>query len=504
MRRSKLLLAGPRQAPVFRSDLTGAACHRIRATSSILTCHPGRQSAQWARMKLVAVSVVKNEADIIEPFIRHARAWVDHHLVFDHDSTDGTREILGALQREGLPLSVYTDDALGNLQQARSNHLAALAAAEFGADWVLPLDADEALAGPDRLALEKVLATLSTDRPASYRLWNYHPTAADDATQLNPFLRLQHCNHEKSQTKKVLISQRLLTDSSVVAGKGSHSLHRGQAALPDQPLPTEFYLAHFQSRSPAQQAMRVVLAELQKLSRGRAHAGLDLHYRLGFQLLAEDPKLFFETGLRPTEQLRKQPFAYRGAPLRYTTAGQDHLRAIRALAPFLEKLARSHGELFDQVGAPATGATALSPIRPLATTDLPTTSLAGSVEAFAGFTAVEGWENQEGPVPEAYLPVFHWGLAPATVLEVNSATQREARLIIEAVTYSERQQLSLHLNGALAYEHRFSHANQRERISCALPLHPGSNRVELRYTEHLQTSYDPRKLAVIFLSLRVV
>ena len=43
-------------------------------------------------MRLVAVSIVKNEADIIEAFVRHTLAWVDHHLVFDHDSTDGTRE----------------------------------------------------------------------------------------------------------------------------------------------------------------------------------------------------------------------------------------------------------------------------------------------------------------------------------------------------------------------------------------------------------------------------
>src|SRR5437868_13045546 len=99
-------------------------------------------------MKLVAVSIVKNEADVIEPFVRHARAWTDHHLVFDHDSTDGTREILGRLIAEGLPLTVFTDTALGNLQQARSNHLTRIAAREFAADWVLPLDADEFISGP--------------------------------------------------------------------------------------------------------------------------------------------------------------------------------------------------------------------------------------------------------------------------------------------------------------------------------------------------------------------
>src|SRR3954464_12861551 len=109
-------------------------------------------------MRLVAVSVVKNESDIIEPFVRHTLAWVDHHLVFDHDSTDGTREILGALQREGLPVALFRDDAPGQLQQARSNHLPRLAVQAHGADWVLPLDADEILTGPDRPTLESALA----------------------------------------------------------------------------------------------------------------------------------------------------------------------------------------------------------------------------------------------------------------------------------------------------------------------------------------------------------
>src|ERR1700709_2012931 len=98
-------------------------------------------------MRLVAVSIVKNEADIIEAFVRHTHAWVDHHLIFDHDSTDGTRQILGVLKSEGLPISLFTDDALGNLQQFRSNYLTRIAVEDHGADWVLPLDADEILTG---------------------------------------------------------------------------------------------------------------------------------------------------------------------------------------------------------------------------------------------------------------------------------------------------------------------------------------------------------------------
>ena len=64
--------------------------------------------------------------------------------------------------------------------------------------------------------------------------------------------------------------------------------------------------------------LRVVTAELQKLSRGKAHEGLDTHYRLGFQLLAEDADLFFSTVLQPAERLQLDPVTYRGEALRYS------------------------------------------------------------------------------------------------------------------------------------------------------------------------------------------
>ena len=163
-------------------------------------------------MRLVAVSIVKNEADIIEAFVRHTRAWVDHHLVFDHDSTDGTREILGALQREGLRLTLYTDAALGNLQQARSNFLTRLAAQSFAADWVLPLDADEILTGPGRAALEQILTTTEPDQPVSLPLLDYCPTTDDDTAVNNPVLRLRHCRAQPSSTRKIFIPARLALD----------------------------------------------------------------------------------------------------------------------------------------------------------------------------------------------------------------------------------------------------------------------------------------------------
>lgn len=280
-------------------------------------------------MKLVAVSIVKNEADIIEAFVRHSHAWADYHLVFDHDSTDGTREILAELVREGLLLALFTDDVLANLQHTRSNALARLAFANHGADWVLPLDADEILCAPSRAALEQALAAGPAGQPATLPLRNYVPSPADDSREPNPVLRLRHRRPTESITVKIVIPRSLGVDPGVTAGKGNHALYRGTEPVASRKL-ANAWLAHFSPRSPHQQALRVLTAELQKLARGRAHEGLDVHYRLGFQLLAEDPERFFATVLEPAASLTLDPAPYQGGPLRHNLALTDLARTARA------------------------------------------------------------------------------------------------------------------------------------------------------------------------------
>ena len=453
-------------------------------------------------MRLVAVSIVKNEADIIEAFVRHTQAWVDHHLIFDHDSTDGTREILQALRAEGLPIDLFTDDALGNLQSARSNHLTRRAATQLTADWILPLDADEIFTGPGRTGLEQILASLQAEQPASLPLVNYYPTAQDDLAEPNPVLRLRHCQLTPSPTRKVIVPRALALDPAVVAGKGSHALYRGDTPLPDQALPPAFHLSHLALRSAEHQALRAVLAELQKLSRGQAHVGLDLHYRLGFQLLAENPALFLATTRHAVASMRLEPIVYRGGPLRYFDGATGWNRVARALLPYLEKLASSHGRLVDAGPANAAAVPGESVIRELGPDEgAPATA---SMSAFSGFIPLEGFAGEEGPVPEAYLPPFHWGLAPATRLAVDAAQAGTARLAAEVLTYCDQQAVTVELNGTVIHRLSLPRINQKEWLLAALPLRTGRNELVLRYERDLVAAHDPRRLAVIFLSLRVV
>ena len=455
-------------------------------------------------MRLVAVSIVKNEADIIEAFVRHTQAWVDHHLIFDHDSTDGTRQILGALRDEGLSISLFTDDALENLQQTRSNHLLQVAIQHHAADWLLPLDADEFLSGANRTALEVTLAALPSDQPASVRLLNYYPTQQDDEGITNPALRLRYCQATPAVTRKIFIPRQLLLEPEISVGKGSHVIFRANEPLVDRLLPEEYHLCHLALRSPQHQVLRVVLAELQKLSRGKAHAGLDVHYRLGFQLLAEDPSLFFSTVCPAIDNLRFKPIDYRGGPLTSHLSASGWNRLARAMVPYLEKLATSHGRLAEQMHALPSPSTSSSPVRALTAEEIPRATRDLTCDVFFGFTAQSGWGPREGPVPEAFLPPFHWAYAPATHLVVQSNGPRNARLAADVLTYSEDQTVRIEINGQRVLEHSFARVNQKEHLHALLSLRDGTNNVVIRYGKALVTDHDARSLAVIFLSLQIL
>ncbi len=92
-------------------------------------------------MKVVGLYLVRNEADVIETNLRHHFTNViDEAIVLDNGSTDGTLELVAELARD-LPIQLSSE--VGPIYQSdRMTRLARLATLE-GADWVLPIDADE-------------------------------------------------------------------------------------------------------------------------------------------------------------------------------------------------------------------------------------------------------------------------------------------------------------------------------------------------------------------------
>jgi len=98
---------------------------------------------------IVAVSMVRDEADVIDTVLRHLLAsGVDHLIVADNLSTDSTPHVLNDLEACGAPLTIVQDDELGYYQSRKMSGLSDMAA-DMGATWVLPFDADEVWYGVD-------------------------------------------------------------------------------------------------------------------------------------------------------------------------------------------------------------------------------------------------------------------------------------------------------------------------------------------------------------------
>lgn len=101
-------------------------------------------------MKIVSFTMVNNEAEIIESFVRYNYNFVDQMVIIDNGCTDNTIEIINRLKREeDYKIDVY-DESLEVYDQFRlDNKYLKKILAEYNADIILPLDADEFISGED-------------------------------------------------------------------------------------------------------------------------------------------------------------------------------------------------------------------------------------------------------------------------------------------------------------------------------------------------------------------
>jgi hypothetical protein len=94
-------------------------------------------------MKLVQTLVVRDEADIVDEQIRyHLNAGVDYVIATDHESVDGTTDILESFARDGVLRRISESGEMMRDGPWRTR-MARLAAIEHAADWVINTDADE-------------------------------------------------------------------------------------------------------------------------------------------------------------------------------------------------------------------------------------------------------------------------------------------------------------------------------------------------------------------------
>lgn len=132
---------------------------------------------------VVAVTMVHNEEDVIGWNVRHFLDEGCRVIVADNLSTDGTRAVLEAIDDERLLILEDRDPAY---RQGEKMTRLARVAADMGADWIIPFDADEWWASSDGL----LSALGSCETPAAVAaVVNLIPQPDDDPEEANPFRR---------------------------------------------------------------------------------------------------------------------------------------------------------------------------------------------------------------------------------------------------------------------------------------------------------------------------
>ena len=169
--------------------------------------------------KRVGLSMVRNESDVIETFIRHNLTLLDELHIVDHNSSDNTREILIHLKQEGLPIHIYYYNELEFAPERVLNHMMQhILNNDADIDYIFPLDADEFIYCPSREKLNAFLTLIAQNRVGMYIWRGYLPSS----TEYDPDFICHFTDQRKEEilTPKVIIP-RAIAETCILT-IGSH------------------------------------------------------------------------------------------------------------------------------------------------------------------------------------------------------------------------------------------------------------------------------------------
>ena len=225
--------------------------------------------------KIVVISMVKNEADVIESFVRHSLTFADEILIADHASSDKTGEILRALQEEGLPIHIKRLFQVELAHAEVMNGLMWEAMEQYGADILLPMDADEFLVNTENgTSCRDILQGL--DAMQVYKLeWRVyeplHPHQDEDK-----FLLSRPCRRGKevASGQKIIVGCGLAQTKPFKLIQGCHYAYwdteQGRLNVPWETAPF-LHTAHFHWRSDEQYAAKVAVSWINNVAKYSIH-----------------------------------------------------------------------------------------------------------------------------------------------------------------------------------------------------------------------------------------
>jgi len=248
-------------------------------------------------MDFIGLTMVKNEEDIIEQFVRHNLNYFKKLYVFDHSSCDNTVKILTQLAGEGLPIVLVYDTTksfVGYAQAEIMSSVLRLAIRENGAAAYFPIDADEFLylnvsveelkrqyeAIPGNAILNVPLLSMA-----------FPPEAGDelfvDAPKSFGLLERWGKNTGLDVKLVVKIVDPAIADQLMLA-QGNHNAHlNGFRVQKDYSCDALRYI-HVPVRSPEQAFRKFVCGWMSNVQKFGRNSGFASHWKVAFDLICDE------------------------------------------------------------------------------------------------------------------------------------------------------------------------------------------------------------------------
>ena len=174
-------------------------------------------------MKIAAVTMVKNECDIIELFIKINSKYFDHFFILDHFSTDGTARIIKQIQNLGYPVTYMPLlDKIYNQASITTAEVRRVASLNIY-DYIMAIDADEFIYSESPEFFRKMLASsVNPDGIGSVPWVTYCPVKMDYFNVSAPlYSSFQARKFEPVQYYKVILGNTFARRCSVAMGNHS-------------------------------------------------------------------------------------------------------------------------------------------------------------------------------------------------------------------------------------------------------------------------------------------
>ena len=199
-------------------------------------------------MKIHAICLVKNEADIIKECLLSAIRWCDHIYVLDNGSDDGTWETVCELAKRFKEIIPYQqkfcpfDDALrGEVFDHYRNQ------SSIG-DWWCRLDADEIYIDDPRIFLAKIPAKYTAVTSSSFQYYftdkdvdHFKQDPAFYADDVSVHIKCRYYLNNHGELRFVRHTKKFLWEPTLAWPRDIGRFY-----------PVRIWLKHFQYRSPQQ------------------------------------------------------------------------------------------------------------------------------------------------------------------------------------------------------------------------------------------------------------